>query len=206
MDNLDSEKTRPSLLVRIRDAQDDQSWRTFVELYAPLIYRYCRLRGLQDADSADVGQEVLAQVAQSIRRFEYQPERGRFRDWLGTVTRNKVVRFLEGQGRPARGVGGPGSDEALETLGAPGGDTAWDAEFHAHVLRTALERIRTRVEPATWDAFQHVWIDGKSPLETARELGIPIDAVYLAKSRMLRRLRDEVMLIAEDLPLYAPLD
>jgi RNA polymerase sigma-70 factor (ECF subfamily) len=206
MDGIDSQKTRPSLLVRIRDAEDDESWRTFVDLYAPLIYRYCRLRGLQDADAADVGQEVLAQVAQTIRRFEYQPERGRFRDWLGTVTRNKVARFLEVQGRPARGVGGTESDGVLDALGAPGGDSAWDAEFHAHVLRTALTRIRPRVEPATWDAFQRVWIDGQAPLQAARELGIPIDAVYLAKSRMLRRLRDEVVAIAEDMPIYAPLD
>ena len=206
MDGIDSDKTHPSLLVRIRDGQDDASWRTFVDLYAPLIYRYCRLRGLQDADAADVGQEVLAQVAQSIRRFEYQPERGRFRDWLGTVTRNKVVRFLEVQGRPARGAGGSSSDGVLDAVGDPGGDSAWDAEFHAHVLRTALERIRPRVERTTWEAFHRVWVEGKPPLETARELGIAIDAVYLAKSRMLRRLREEVVAIAEDLPLYAPLD
>jgi hypothetical protein len=80
--------TQPSLLLRIRDAFDAESWRTFVSIYAPLIYRSCRRRGLQDADAADVGQEVLAQVARSIREFEYQPGRGRFRDWLGSVVRN----------------------------------------------------------------------------------------------------------------------
>ena len=95
--------TQPSLLLRIRDASDAESWRTFVSIYAPLIYRSCRRRGLQDADAADVGQEVLAQVARSIREFEYQPGRGRFRDWLGAVVKNKVGRFLENEVRGVRG-------------------------------------------------------------------------------------------------------
>src|SRR5271155_1109111 len=86
--------TRPRLLVRIRDRQDAESWKLFVELYTPPVLRYCRLRGLQDADAADVTQEVMAQVARSMHAFRYSPERGRFRDWLGTVTRRKLNRFL----------------------------------------------------------------------------------------------------------------
>ena len=95
--------TQPSLLLRIRDASDEESWQTFVSIYAPLIYRSCRRRGLQDADAADVGQDVLAQVARSIRDFEYQPGRGRFRDWLGTIVRHKVCRFLRNEGRGGAG-------------------------------------------------------------------------------------------------------
>jgi len=87
--------TQSSLLVRIRDARDVESWKTFVAIYAPLIYRDCRRKVLQDADAADLCQEVLAQVARSMPTFEYQPGRGRFRDWLGTVTRHRIARFLE---------------------------------------------------------------------------------------------------------------
>jgi len=115
--------TQPSLLLRIRDASDEESWRTFVSIYAPLIYRSCRRRGLQDADAADVGQEVLVQVARSIRDFEYQPGRGRFRDWLGAVVRNMVGKFLENQ---VRGVRGAVVGESLEDLGAGEADGQWD--------------------------------------------------------------------------------
>ena len=101
-------QTRPSLLLRLRDAADAASWQTFAETYAPLIYRHCRRHGLQDADAADVTQEVLDQVVRSIRTFEYRPERGRFRDWLGTVTRHKLARFHRRQGRAAVGAGGRG--------------------------------------------------------------------------------------------------
>ena len=194
--------TQPSLLLRIRDASDAESWRTFVSIYAPLIYRSCRRRGLQDADAADVGQEVLTQVARSIRDFEYQPGRGRFRDWLGAVVRNKVCRFLENE---VRGVRGVVVDESLENLGAAEADGEWVAEFHAHLLSAALGRIRDRFEPPTWSAFEGVWLHNRASHEVARDLALPIEAVYLAKSRVLKRLRDELMILAEDLPQYVPL-
>jgi RNA polymerase sigma factor (sigma-70 family) len=192
--------TRPSLLIRIRDSHDVDSWRLFVEIYAPLIYRSCRRRGLQDADAADVGQEVLAQVARSIRSFEYQADRGRFRDWLGSVVRSKVARFLEKSGRTI-GVGGSDGPNRVEDQGGAGADPSWVAEFQAHVLAVALERVRPGFEPQTWTAFERVWKEGRPALETAGVLGMSIDSVYLAKSRILRRLREEVVLLAEDFPL-----
>ncbi|MFI5460593.1 MAG: RNA polymerase sigma factor [Isosphaerales bacterium] len=195
--------TQPSLLLRIRDASDVESWQTFVSVYAPLIYRSCRRRGLQDADAADVGQEVLAQVARSIRDFEYQPGVGRFRDWLGAVVRNKVSRFLENE---VRGVRGVLVDRSVENLGASEADGEWVAEFHAHLLSAALDRIRDRFEPPTWRAFEGVWLDDRASSDVARDLALPIEAVYLAKSRVLKRLRDELMLLAEDLPHYVPLN
>jgi RNA polymerase sigma factor (sigma-70 family) len=194
--------THPSLLLRIRDASDEESWRTFVSIYAPLIYRSCRRRGLQDADAADVGQEVLAQVARSIRDFEYQPGRGRFRDWLGSVVRNKVWRFLQNE---RRGVRGAVVDDTMENLGIAEADGEWVAEFHAHLLSAALGRIRDRFEPPTWSAFEEVWLRDRASNEVARDLGLPIDVVYLAKSRVLKRLRDELITLAEDLPEYVPL-
>ncbi len=199
---LEPGPTQPSLLLRIRNASDVESWRTFVSIYAPLIYRSCRRRGLQDADAADVGQEVLTQVARSIREFEYQAGRGRFRDWLGAVVRNKVCRFLENEGRGVRGVI---VDESMENLDAGEADGEWVAEFHAHLLSAALGRIRDRFEPPTWSAFEGVWLHNRDSDQVARDLVLPIEAVYLAKSRVLKRLREELMILAEDVPQYVPL-
>jgi DNA-directed RNA polymerase specialized sigma24 family protein len=81
-DDSSSLHTRPSLLLRVRDPKDRESWKLFVELYTQPVMRYCRLRGLQNADVADVAQDVMAQVARAMHTFDYNPERGRFRDWL----------------------------------------------------------------------------------------------------------------------------
>jgi RNA polymerase sigma-70 factor (ECF subfamily) len=200
-----SRQTPPSLLVRIRDAQDAESWQTFVEIYAPLIYRHCRRRGLQDADAADVGQEVLAQVAHSIRTFEYQPERGRFRDWLGTVTRGKLVRWQEKRAREADAAGGGDSRDVLGGTAAPVADTDWSAEFNAHLLQAALGRIRPHFEPVSWRAFERVWVDNRPAAEVAGELNLPIASIYVAKSRVLKQLREEILILAEDVPQFVPL-
>ena|SRR5581483_9711605 len=194
--------TRPSLLLRVRDPGDDDAWSTFLEIYAPLVYRYGRSRGLQDCDAADLAQEVMAQVARSIRSFEYRPERGRFRDWLGAVTHSKLADQARAGRRREQGRGGVGAAGA-EVAGDPGPD--WAAEFNARVLRAALDRVRPHFEPATWRAFEVAWLEGRPAAEAARLLGTPIDAVYVAKSRVLKRLREEVMALAEDLPLYVPL-
>jgi RNA polymerase sigma-70 factor (ECF subfamily) len=189
--------TRPSLLVRIRDAQDGVSWQTFVDTYAPVVYRYCRLRSLQDADAADVTQDVLTEVARCIRTFVYQPERGRFRDWLGTLTRRRLARHLDKQNR---GVVETVGDEGLDEVGATQADAEWTDEFNAQVLQVALERVRPHFEPATWQAFEAVWLHNRSAAQAAEELQLPIEAVYVAKSRVLKRLEEEVRTLAEDVP------
>src|SRR5690349_3948035 len=94
--------TRHSLLMRLRDARADNAWGPVPESYAPLVYRYCRRCGLQDADAADVAQEVLAQVARSVRGFDYQPGLGRFRDWLGTIIRSKLADYHRARRREPR--------------------------------------------------------------------------------------------------------
>jgi RNA polymerase sigma-70 factor (ECF subfamily) len=193
--------TRPSPLVRLRDADDGESWQTFVRTYAPLVYRYCRKQGAQDADAGDVAQEVLADIARSMQTFEYRPERGRFRDWLRTVTRRHLGRFFERQGRAVRGLGG--ESEGPEDLAAA--DAGWADEFNAQVLAAALEQAKPGFEPETWAAFERVWLHDRSALEAAAELGLPIDKVYTAKSRVLRRLREEVLHLAEDVPHSLPL-
>jgi RNA polymerase sigma-70 factor (ECF subfamily) len=89
-----SPQTRPSLVLRVRDASDDAAWAQFVEIYTPLIYGYCRSRGLQDSDAADVAQEAMRMVAKAIGKFDYDPQRGKFWNWLLTIVRNRLHNFL----------------------------------------------------------------------------------------------------------------
>ncbi|MFO0907369.1 MAG: sigma-70 family RNA polymerase sigma factor [Isosphaeraceae bacterium] len=189
-------QTRPSLLFRLRDAGDDAAWRTFVDLYAPVIYGYGRRRGLNDSDAADVVQEVLVQVTRSIPTFDYRPERGRFRGWLLAVTRSKIARARR-RANPA--ASGPHDDALIQALPDAGEDPDWLALYHAEILRVALERIRPDFEATTWRMFEEVWRHDRPAAEVARELDRPIHAVYVAKSRVLQRLRDEVEALADDL-------
>jgi RNA polymerase sigma-70 factor (ECF subfamily) len=187
--------TRPSLLFRLRDAADADAWASFVEVYAPFVYRFARRRGLQDADAADITQDVLTEVARSIRGFEYRRERGRFRDWLLLITPRRLGRFFAAQARTPRE--NPHGDLFAE---APDdAQTAeWTEEFNARVLQAALERIRPHFELTTWRAFECVWLERKSAVETAGNLSLQIETVYHAKSRVLKRLAHEVEQIVED--------
>ncbi|MBX7106438.1 MAG: sigma-70 family RNA polymerase sigma factor [Gemmataceae bacterium] len=189
-------QTRASLLVRLRDGADGDAWRTFVAVYTPLVYGFARARGLQDADAADVAQEVLGEVARCIRSFEYRPETGRFRDWLGLITRRRLGRFYHRQSRRPAGLP---DDLATDA------DPEWASAFQQHLLETALSRIEPEFEPATWQAFTRVWLNGQLASSVADEVGVSVTAVYIAKSRALKRLREEVLALAEDVPQFVPL-
>src|ERR671938_2004302 len=108
--------TRVTLLARIRDGRDADAWREFVGIYGPVVYRFARNRGLQDADAADLMQDVLRSVARNAHRMEYDPNRGTFRGWLYTVTRNKIYNFLNGQRHRPRGTGDSGAQERLDAI------------------------------------------------------------------------------------------
>jgi len=193
--------TRPSLLLRIRDPGDTLAWQSFVDVYGPLIYRQGRGRGLQDADAAEVTQEVLFQVSRSVRTFEYRPEQGRFRDWLGTVTQNKIRTFLSRQRGAThdRGEGGP--DDSLACVAAGEQDTQWAEEFDLHILHLALTRIQPHFEEHVWRTFERVWRDDRPPAEVAQAFNQTVDWVYMVKARVLKRLQEEVQELADDMPL-----
>ena len=192
--------TRPSLLLRLRDSSDSEAWRTFVETYTPLVYAYCRRRGLQASDVADLTQEVMTQVMRSIASFSYQPDRGRFRDWLGAVTRSKILQFLRRDARAGKDAGAM-AEELMREVEVPESDTLWTEGFQARVLEVALVRCRPDFEETTWRLFERLWVDGESARTVAEELDVPLGSVYVAKSRVLKRLREEVTTLAEDHPL-----
>ena len=199
-DSASGLRTRPSLLLRLRDPADAAAWGTFVDVYGPLVYGHARRRGLRHEDAEDVTQRVFVRVAGAIRSFDYRPDAGRFRDWLGAVVRNEVHRFWKQDGRAAHGTGGEGPG-ALEQVAAPVADTEWTAEYNAHVLHVALARCRPRFEEPTWRAFEHVWLEHRPAAAVARAFGQPIDWVYTAKSRVLKQLWQEVQELADDAAL-----
>jgi RNA polymerase sigma-70 factor (ECF subfamily) len=201
-DDAPESLTRPSLLRRIRDPGDTEAWQVFVDVYGPLIYRHARSKGLQDADATEVTQEVLLQVCRSIQQFEYSPERGRFRDWLGTVTQNKIRRFLHKEAGVVHPRAEGPEEDPLAGVAAPARDTQWSEDFHRHLLQLALVRVRPHFEEPVWRAFEMVWRDDQVPAAVARELGQRVDWVYLAKSRVLKRLQDEIRQLAEDVPMF----
>ncbi|QEG20710.1 RNA polymerase sigma factor [Mariniblastus fucicola] len=185
-----SQTTTPSLLDRIRDHDDTTAWETFCDVYSPLLYDYCRKRGLQSSDAADVVQEVLLRVAKGILKFEYDPQRGRFRDWLYRIVFREICRMAERKNTNV--LNGSDQEFAVKV------DRVWNEHFHSHILRTALDRIRPRFEVNTWEAFTMVWLRNESPITVARKLDRPLEFVYLSKSRVLKRLRLEVEQLADE--------
>lgn len=190
--------THPSLLLRVRDGSNQQAWSEFVAIYGPLIYSYCRKRRLQESDAADVLQEVLSRVANAIGTFEYQREKGRFRSWLGTITFRELARFTS-KGKGAIDV--HATEDIHEVAGRNATNSDWDDHFHSTLLQVALERIQSDFDPINWQAFTGVWLDLQSADQVASRLGITVDKVYVAKSRVLKRLRAEVLELSEDIPL-----
>lgn len=187
----DGPSTHASLLVRVRDSQDAEAWNRFVEIYAPLVYRLGRKHGLQDADAADFTQDVLRAVAGAISRFVYDPAKGNFRGWLFTVSRNKLTNFLaQRRLRPLTG----GDSAVLEELPAAdeNEEAAWEQECQRRLFLLAAEEVRSGFAESTWQAFWRTAVDGQSPGEVAGSLGMSTGAVYLAKSRVLARIKRQI--------------
>lgn len=192
--------TRESLLDRVRDLADEQAWATFVELYGPPLYRFCSRRGLQEADAADVAQSVLLTVSRAIRSFRYDPARGKFRSWLGTVAANEISRHTQRLMAAIQGYGGEPPADLAPFEGRAMAE--WEVEFNAHIFRSALERIRGDFSPEIWRAFAMVWLEDRSAPEVAQSLDRSPQWVYKAKFRVLRRLREEVLFLAGDAAVF----
>jgi RNA polymerase sigma factor (sigma-70 family) len=157
------------------------------------VYRYSRRRGLQSTDAADVTQEVFRGIARSIRRFEYDPSRGRFRAWLITVTRNKLRDFLARREGEAQGAGGTVAQDRLEAVASLDDEEAFiEGEYRRCLFDWAAKEIRGEFEETTWQAFWQTNVGGKSTQELAASLSISAGAVYIARSRVLARLRQKI--------------
>jgi RNA polymerase sigma-70 factor (ECF subfamily) len=190
--------TRPSLLLRIRDPQDAAAWRDFVRIYAPVVYSYGRRRGLQDADAADLTQEVLRAVAAAAGRLEYDPQRGSFAGWLFTLAHHQLHDLQARRRRQSVGTGDTKVRVLLEQQPAREDDRAvWQGEYERRLFNWAAQRVRGSFHESTWQAFWSTAVEGQSVKEAAARLGLTAAAVYLARSRVMARLREQIEQVEE---------
>src|SRR5271166_5391582 len=161
MDSSSGSVTSPTLLGRLRqDPTDQTAWAQFVERYGRRLLAWCRHGGLQDADAEDVTQMVLVRLAERMRTFAYDPSKS-FRGWLRTLTRHAWSDFVEARQRGGRASADSGTEAALHMLPARDELVArLEEQFDQEVLDEATARVRLRVDPQTWEAFQLLAVDG----------------------------------------------
>lgn len=186
-------ETSLSLLDRLQDSPRNEAWARLVEIYTPLMRAWLKRQGLADADADDLVQEVLTVVLRRVPEFEHNGRTGAFRTWLRTITANCLRDFWRSKRmRPL--AGGEGAfDQWLQELADSdsGLSRLWDQEHDQHVTRKLLEMLQPRFTPNTWQAFCRVAIDAQKPEAVAQELGLTVNAVFVAKSRVLAALRQE---------------
>jgi RNA polymerase sigma-70 factor (ECF subfamily) len=190
-------ETRLSLLIRLTQSGpfDQGAWREFVEYYAPIIYRWCSRRGLQDSDAQDVTQQVLLKLATKLPSFRYDPSRS-FRFWLRTLTYHAWADFLSE--REGVASGHPTEWASLATAEAREDLLRRiEDEFDLELLEQAMARVRGRVEPATWEAFRLTALEGVPAAEAAHRLGKQVANVYVLRSNVQKLLQATVAELAE---------
>lgn len=185
--------TRASLLVQLRDGSNNAAWQEFLRLYGPVVYGFARNRGLQDADAADLVQDVMRSVMNAIGRFDYDRQQGTFRGWLFTITRNKVFNFLSARRIRPQASGDSGAHRLLESEPDTATDTDhWELEYQRRIASMAMDRVKGEFQEKTWRAFWLTAVDGVAAAEAGKQTGMSPGAVYVAKSRVLARLKEEV--------------
>jgi RNA polymerase sigma-70 factor (ECF subfamily) len=190
--------TRPSLLVRLRDARDAEAWRLFVELYGPIVYRFARRHRLQDADAADLTQEVLRGVSGSVGRLDYDPRRGSFRGWLFTLAHRKLYDLLARRRRQEQAGGDSATQMLLDETPARDSEDVWNQEHERQVFAWAAEQVRGQFTETTWHAFWATAVEGRDAAAVAEEMNLSEGAVYVAKSRVQARLREQIRQVTDE--------
>lgn len=188
-----SSATSRSLLVRVQ-ANEAAAWERLVDLYAPLVFQWCRRAGLKDQDAADIFQDVFQAVVAYVGRFRRDRDHDTFRGWLRRIAQNKLRDHFRKRGREAQGVGGSSAGDRLARL--PDAQVVLDGlapdDDERGLFAQALRLIRDEFEDRTWTAFWQTAVEGRSPNDVAADLAMSPGAVRVAKSRVLRRLREEL--------------
>ena len=190
--------TSTLLLEGLRN-QDHAIWRQYVGRYQPLLLRYCRKLGLGDADADDVAQQTLIEFSKSFQAGKYDREKGRLRHWLFGIAHNQI-RNWKRRRPPDQPVGAAGEDSDL--LAKLGDDRRmeeyWEEEWRSSLMAHAMELVRSEVEPRTWQAFQQFALAGRPAEEVGSEFGLTANAIFSAKRRILRRLRERLADLEEN--------
>lgn len=179
--------THISLIARLRDGIDPAAWREFEDRYGDLIRSVGLRRGLQPADCDDVAQEVMLALTRSLSGFEYDPERGRFRGYLKAITGHIIFQKL----RQNKGLRALSTDDAVADVdGAASMEVLWEVEWRQYHMRLAMRSIENEFNELDRLAFTQYALEGDSVSNTANALGLSVEQVYQAKSRILRRLSE----------------
>ena len=185
-------ETSVSLLGRFAGAPTDDDWRRLDALYRPLLRNWMARAGVQASDIDDQVQEVLFVVFREVAGFEWRGQ-GAFRAWLGKILANRVRDYFRGKKYLPTATGDSDFLRQLDELESPGSALSklWDREHDEHVAAALMQRAQGDFAPATWQAFQRHVLEGETAVRVAEELGLSLNSVLLAKSRVLRRLRQE---------------
>ena len=185
-------ETRQSLLLRAQTGEEN-AWKDLLDLYRPLILGWLHRQGVPAGDLEDLGQEVLLSMVKSLPGFEHSGQRGAFRSWLRTIVCRRTADYWHAIDADTQGQGGSGATAALQQLTDPDSELnrQWDEEHDRYVLHCLLDLMEQEFEPVTLQAFRRLALDGLSGAEAARELGLSVAAVYVAKSRVLARIRQK---------------
>jgi len=188
------DSTSVSLLRRLRESDQEEAWSRFVDLYTPLIYYWGRSQRLNANDTSDLVQDVLTVLVKELRRFEYDPRKNRFRGWLRTITVNKATDLHRRRAiEPQTGLAATIEQVAVAT----DIDLFEETEYRCFLVGRALELMQADFKHETWLACWKQVADGQKAPDVAREMNLSLNMVYLAKSRVLARLRDELSELIE---------
>lgn len=174
--------THISLLARLGEGADPLAWAEFCHRYGELIRNFARSRNLQPADCDDVLQDVLMALTRSMPGFEYDPSRGKFRSYLKTVTLHAIF------ARSRQNHGQVPLQEVEAAAARPDIESSWDEQWRQYHLRQAMSRVEAEFNESDLAAFAQYALNGRSAKDTAGALGLSLDQVYQAKSRILKRL------------------
>ena len=190
-------ETSHSLIARVKDLGDGAAWTEFLGIYQPVVFRMARRRGLQDADAQDVMQQVFLSISKSIEGWTPGDLQPPFRAWLTTISRNAITKALTRRPRDAA----TGSTSIVELLGAQPDPQETTAEILAEarkeLIRWATEQIRSEFSEATWNAFWRTAIEGVPIAEVAKSTGRSAGAVYVARYRVIARLKEKVLEVSQ---------
>jgi RNA polymerase sigma-70 factor (ECF subfamily) len=190
--------TRRSLLSRLKDWDDQESWREFFNTYWKLIYGVALKAGLSDAEAQDVVQDTVVAVARKMQDFRYDPAAGSFKNWLLVITRRRIADHQRKQYRQpllADCSASTGTEtDGLERIPAPvdpGIDAIWDAEWEKNLLDAAIERVRLQIDPRQFQIFDCYVLKEWPVKDVTRTLGVSATQVYLARHRISRLIKKE---------------
>jgi RNA polymerase sigma factor (sigma-70 family) len=185
--------TSLSLLARIRQSGDSDSWNRLVELYAPLMHGWLRSYEVSGADADDIVQEVLTVVAQELPKFNHNERIGAFRSWLRKILVHRLQNYWRGKKQHPPARGGSSLLEQLNQLEDENSQLSriWNEQHDRDVIARLMELVRPRFEPKTWEAFRRQMFEGQKAADVASDLGLRIGSVYMARNRVLASLRDE---------------